>query len=296
MICAERKTLEIVRSLYPDIPDDRFVVDPLYLGGDGQPGFDCSNCRGRRRVFEMVRPANEVAKNSSFCHVALAPIEDLEVEKQHGDFCYLEIVDDHVGQVQTGIPVYEGVSSELISLFLKLKSDGVYDKEVVRARPETQCPVEFRGEGSALSIQQLTGIWVVSFGFAFVGLIVTFAMPIIRKRKKERVKSVVGYDQTGQRVQKLHREESWLNKKTIMTSTRRVFVSDEKMDSFASSQYTPSSKMSKMYTTRLNDDSSSIGDGDIAVKSVGQEQRQEDILSDQSDGFNSTNGRNFRYL
>ena len=35
-ICSERKNLETVRSLYPDIEDRHLVVDPVSLGGDGK--------------------------------------------------------------------------------------------------------------------------------------------------------------------------------------------------------------------------------------------------------------------
>jgi hypothetical protein len=109
------------------------------------------------------------------------------LEQQTGQFCTLEKSGDGIfGQVQTGIPIFEGVSSELISLFLKLKNDWVYDKEVLTARPESQCQVESRGEGSALSISQLTGIWVVSFGFAFFGLLVTFLSPLFKRCKTRR--------------------------------------------------------------------------------------------------------------
>lgn len=297
-ICAERKTLEIVRSLYPQINEKVFVIDPTYLGGDGLPGFNCPNCRSRRRVFEMVDPL-EAARNSSFCHLALAPLEDLEVEQQTGEFCKLGKSSDEIfGQVQTGMPVFEGVSSELISLFLKLKNDGVYDKEVLTARPESQCQVEFRGEGSALSISQLTGIWVVSFGFAFIGLLVTFLSPLFKRCRKKHVHSVIGYDQTGNRINKMERGDSWVNNKTFMTSTRRVFMSGDsavKLDD-----------PKQVYTIGLNDmdeDSSRLGDSrksssDFSLQRERAPERGASTQDDASVGsdFNSQNGQNYRYV
>jgi len=35
-ICSERKNLETVRALYPEIEDRHLVVDPFELGGDGK--------------------------------------------------------------------------------------------------------------------------------------------------------------------------------------------------------------------------------------------------------------------
>jgi hypothetical protein len=226
-ICSERKSMEIVRALYKDIPDKTFVVDPPSLGGDGKPGFVCANCEPRKRVFEFLDRDKAQNKDPLYCHAAIAPLEDLEVQKQNGEYCKLSAVGDVVGQVQTGMPVYEGVSAELISLLLKLKNDGVYDKELLAARPESQCAVVERGEGSALSIQQLTGIWVVSFGFAFVGLVVTFLMPRIERMRKKHVQSVIGYDQTGQRINMLERGDSWIHNKTIMKDEKRIFVGED---------------------------------------------------------------------
>lgn len=35
-ICSERKNLETIRALYPEIDDSNLVVDPIELGGDGK--------------------------------------------------------------------------------------------------------------------------------------------------------------------------------------------------------------------------------------------------------------------
>eukprot|EP00543_Licmophora_paradoxa_P011773 CAMPEP_0202475226 /NCGR_PEP_ID=MMETSP1360-20130828/92789_1 /ASSEMBLY_ACC=CAM_ASM_000848 /TAXON_ID=515479 /ORGANISM="Licmophora paradoxa, Strain CCMP2313" /LENGTH=403 /DNA_ID=CAMNT_0049102373 /DNA_START=536 /DNA_END=1747 /DNA_ORIENTATION=- len=302
-ICGERKTLEIVRALYPNITDDSFVKDPEYLGGDGLPGFVCSLCSSRRRVFQMIGPQS-AGKNNSFCHVAIAPLEDLEVEKQNGRFCNLSIVGDPVGQVQTGMPVYEGVSAELISLLLKLKNDGVYDKEVLAARPESQCPVDERGEGSALSIQQLTGIWVVSFGFALVGLLVTFLAPRIERCKKKHVQSVIGYDQSGQRINMLERGDSWIHNKTIMKNSKRVFLGEEFKDLSASDDGISVMDAASTYGRR-NNEALGFGTGDSTSEDpsfVGQKKTFQDTYEedeedddDEDDSFHSQNGKNYRY-
>ena len=225
-ICSERKTMEIVRSLYTNISDATFVVDPPSLDGDGKPGFICTKCEPRKRVFDFLDPV-KADKDPLYCHAAIAPLEDLEVFHQNSEYCALSPVGDVVGQVQTGMPVFEGISAEFISLLLKLKNDGVYDKELTAARPESQCPVVARGEGSALTIQQLTGIWVVSFGIAFVGILVTFFMPRIERIRKKHVHPVMGYDQTGQSINMLENGDSWIHNKTIMMGEKKIFVGDD---------------------------------------------------------------------
>jgi hypothetical protein len=293
-VCAERYNLNIVRSLNQHLPDSLFVEDPVYLGGDGKPGFACSNCASRTRVFNMIRSPAEVAKNSSYCNVAIAPLEDLQVEQKIGNFCKLApSTAGIVGQVQTGLPIYEGVSEVLISLFLKLKNDGVYDKEVITGRPDSQCPIEFRGEGSPLSISQLTGIWVVSFGFALAGLIVTFVSPLLNRNKERVIQPIIEYDQSGNRINILEDDdEEFVNNKTTLSDTGRVFVSSNRgQDSGLDT-----------YMINLNDDVGNIdsfrAEGDSSSsrsKNSKRSQPQESRPSD-DDSFTSQDGRNFRYL
>ena len=302
-ICVERKNLNIVRLLNPDVPDSVFVNDPLYLGGDGLPGFSCANCSSRTRVFEMIRFPAEVAKNDSYCNVAIAPLEDLQGEHQQGSYCNIDASNGGiVGQVQTGIPVYEGVSEELISLFLKLKNDGVYDKEVLAAKPDSQCPVVVRGEGSPLSVSQLTGIWVVSFGFAMLGLMVTFLTPVVRRYRKTNIQPVIGYDQSGNRINLLeHDDEQFLNDKTFTADNGKIFVSGSSRSTvdFVEPQ-------SQIYTIDLNDNSneSSIRLGDdsgpqrrqLSSSSERIHRRESRPDDDYDDEFEPLDGKNYRYL
>jgi len=196
-ICAERRTAEIVRSLKPELADAErfFAADPVDLGGDGLPGFNC--CGPRRKVFEMLDPVR-AQSDSRYCHVAIAPAEDLEVEQGRGEYCNLRAAGDTIGQVQIGMPVFERVSAEVTSLFLKMKNDGVLEKMLNVVRPEPNCPLPPGGDGTALTVQQLSGLWVVAFGFATLGLIVTFTSPWVNSwRQKAQRHPIVEYDQKG---------------------------------------------------------------------------------------------------
>ena len=193
----------------------------------GLPGFACANCSARSRVFDFLDLEKANTGNKLYCHAAFAPLEDLEVEQTRGSHCNKTIIGTRVGQVQTGIPVYEGVSQELISYFLNLKNDGVFDRLIKAAQPSKNCPKpNSGGEGSALSIAQLTGIWIVSFGFALLGLLVTCCQPRIDRRRKENVQSVHQYDQTGHRINILDKDDGWITSQSIVKRNKRIFVGD----------------------------------------------------------------------
>jgi len=170
--CCERKTMESILTALPQLDSSMFVVDPPELGGDGKAGFNCANCNSRERVFDMVDPS-KVMGNSSYCHAAISPQEDLEVLQADGKHCRLTIVGKPVQFTLIGFPIFEGVSPSLLSFFLRLKNEGLMDKATTAGRPVSKCPVDLGGEGSPLSISQLSGIWLVSFTFAFLGFIST---------------------------------------------------------------------------------------------------------------------------
>ena len=176
--CGERKTVSTVMKVMGI--EDRFVVDPIELGGDGNPGFNCPNCKSRTRVFDaMLRDID--ADDSSHCHAAIAPLEDLEVLQRTAVHCNKTAVGMPVGFVASGIPIFDGVFEELSSLLLRMRNDGSYEKALKASKPSNTCPSttsdDWAGTDIALSISQLMGIWVVSFGLAATGLLVTFGRP-----------------------------------------------------------------------------------------------------------------------
>lgn len=113
--------------------------------------------------------------------------------------------------------------------------------------------------------------------------------------KKKSIHYVIGYDQSGNRINKLERGDSWVNNKTFHTSTKRLFVSGD-------SNGEPGTRES-VYTVALNDmhdDSSRLGDINISGMVNQQKERAPDRgrPDDGSTGsdFHSQNGQNFRYL
>jgi hypothetical protein len=194
--CAERKNMEAIVSVYSNVKPSMFVTDPIELGGDGQPGFNCGSCSSRTLVFDMLDPDIAQSGDFSYCHAAIAPQEDLDVLQADGAHCNRAIVGTPIQYSQTGFPIFEKISPQLVSFFLRLKNEGIMDREILRSRPASQCPVEL-GEGSALTLSQLTGIWMVSFGFAFAGLCVAFCLPFSRRKSKARSKRVHKRDQNG---------------------------------------------------------------------------------------------------
>uniref|UniRef100_A0A7S4UM90 Ionotropic glutamate receptor C-terminal domain-containing protein n=1 Tax=Ditylum brightwellii TaxID=49249 RepID=A0A7S4UM90_9STRA len=167
-VCAERKVSEIITKLY-SIDREIFIPDPVDQGGDGLPGFNCPECAARTRIFDFMKQDN---KNSDlYCDVAIASLEDLEVLQSYGEHCNKTRIGDVLAHQSNGIPIYSDVSKELISLFHELENDGYMKRALNDAQPESTCP-ERTGEGTALTLQQMTGIWITTCSFALLGLVV----------------------------------------------------------------------------------------------------------------------------
>ena len=74
-ICAERKIANLLMDL--GIDGKHIVKDPISIGGDGQPGFNCPKCRSRERVFDYMRQSH--SDSSLYCNVAVSSLEDLDI-------------------------------------------------------------------------------------------------------------------------------------------------------------------------------------------------------------------------
>ena len=202
-ICAERKIANLLMDSF-GIDGKHIVKDPTSLGGDGRPGFNCPKCRSRERVFDMMRPSH--TDSSLHCNVAVASLEDLDILHRYGTHCDKVKVGDSIAYRTFGIPISDDKSDALVSLFHKLKSNGVMTKKLLAAAPQSTCP-EKGGEGSALNVKQLTGVWVITFGFALFALLVKFAA------RKSTGAKLLSRDEPGafRNERALRRVDQWMN-------------------------------------------------------------------------------------
>lgn len=207
-ICALRSTMEKVIPVY-GIDDVVFVNDPV----DGLPGFYCEgHCPdARRRVFDYLdlnlAKDEPVGPDALYCHVGLSMEDDLLLLQQDGQHCNKTMPEKTVLDQFWGVPVFQAISDELTTLLLTLTNENVLTKMIRDVEPQPKCSgvkITVADETSALNITQLTGIWVVSFGFAIIGLLISYLRPKIKKRhrrhKGHHVHVLHRWDQTGQRI------------------------------------------------------------------------------------------------
>ena len=188
--------MEIVLQRY-DIDPSIIVPDPPSLGGDGQPGFNCPNCKSRTRIFEMMRQTHN--DKSMYCNAAFANLEDLESLNARGAHCDKIKVGEPIAHNSIGLPIYDGIAPGLAALLHTMKNDGLLNKEYGFYQPSSRCP-ESGGEGSSLTVAQLTGIWMISFSFAFAGLIAKFIVDGTNRRQEKK---------KGMRYRALYRNDQW---------------------------------------------------------------------------------------
>jgi len=202
--CAERKIAKIAMESY-GIDPRKIVSDPIELGGDGQPGFNCPKCKARERVFTNMRQSH--SDPSLYCDAAIASEEDLDTLHRYEKHCNKVKVGDPITYRSLGIPIYDKHADALVSLLHKIKTDGVMTSTLKASRPESQCP-ETGGEGSALNVQQLTGVWVITFSFVLFALLARF---VSRPKRHLRCKQVENDSGGKERVLMLYRYDQWGN-------------------------------------------------------------------------------------
>jgi hypothetical protein len=203
-ICATRSVYESLSQIY-GIDGRNFAIDPPEIGGDGKPGFQCSLCESRQRVLDFTDPilANT---DSHYCHVAITYEDDLTVEQASGRHCNKTIVGTSLATVETGFPVFDGMSKQLVANFFQVRNLGIYDDAVLGAKPKSTCPLKrtVTDSGEGFTVADLTGIWTVSFGYALSGLVMAFCLPFCKRRIcRKRMKSVHRIDQNGERINRL---------------------------------------------------------------------------------------------
>merc|ERR1719491_1108317 len=138
---------------------------------------------------------------SVYCDAALVTLEDLEEHHGRGEHCEKKRVGDPISIMSLGFPIFDEKSETLVSLLQLTKNEGVLERELNLARPKNMCSNQERSvEGNALSIQQLTGIWVIVFGFAICGIMARLLNPMTKKlgeKESMKVKSLIRVDQWG---------------------------------------------------------------------------------------------------
>lgn len=182
---AARKNAELVINDF-GLDANQFVRDPIELGGDGGPGFNCPNCAARRRTIDFLDPL-KARTDDNYCHAALATSEELEVLQSDGLYCNLKVSGQPIAYKQFGFPISSPNSKALRSLFFTLKNNGVYERKKRDATPDHACPIT-ELKARSLTPYDLVGIWVMCAGFAIIGSIVSFIER--RKALKASAKSI----------------------------------------------------------------------------------------------------------
>jgi Ligand-gated ion channel len=210
--CTERQNVQFVTSLYHEITPSMFVVDPIAQGGDGLAGFACPTCLQRTRTFDMLDPYR-AQHDDRYCHAAIARMEDLQVLQSTAKHCNKTAVGQPLRSIPLGFPVYEKVRPALSAFVSILRNEGLYDKAMIAYQPRIRCSEYLQNEGSALGVSQLSGIWVISFGFAALGLLYAFSEWAYRKIYKLNytVEPIHKRDQKGVRMESFLKEPSWLS-------------------------------------------------------------------------------------
>jgi len=182
--CMVRTHIHQAQVMFPQLVDDAIVVDPIELGGDGLPGFSCNNCRPADLVLEKLDPV-KAKSDKSYCHAAITYDAPLEKHQEEGHHCTLKPV-QRLYSTQFGMPVASSVSRELTSLVLKLKNEGNYQRHLEQNRPQSRCGLDDAEDNdlSPISIEDLTGMWVVTFGVALVGVLCTLCERFGPKKPK----------------------------------------------------------------------------------------------------------------
>ena len=220
-ICASRSVYTLLEQIY-GIGVNNFVMDPPEIGGDSQPGFQCASCESRRRVLDFTDPVR-ADTDANYCHVAITYIDDLAAEQGAGRHCNKTIVGSTLAIAESGFPIFNGVSAQLVAHFLQLKNLGIYEKILLEARPISKCSVKSSKTGTSggegFTIADLTGIWTVSFGYAAAGLLMAFGLPLFNKCcKRNRIKAIHRIDQNGERINRLENPLEYASEENLQGS------------------------------------------------------------------------------
>ena len=203
--CADRKTMEVVINYFPTLlHEGLFVVDP----DDGLPGF-----RDKRLLmFDKMDVELATKYSNYFCHAAIGFQQDLEAEQGNGRHCNKTAVGKSLGYLSTGFPLSVTYKPNLKALFSKMINLNVLAIEAEKVDPDPNCDEvksQIRGETNSLSIEQLAGIWAVTFAFASMGLLIHYFKPwrrITVLSKKERL---------AKKIEKMNKEGKFVDTDSV---------------------------------------------------------------------------------
>lgn len=210
--CITRQRYDLMRSHYPNISPSSFVRDPVdkKIGFINSPNSNLTEMH--LRVLEQIHVdratvednQNLAVEDKQFCHAGLTLTEELEGEHHRGLQCDLVSVGPAVVPASLGFPIFSQVSEFVLAWLNEQKNTGLLEQEITAAQAQltSQCPVVNSNQQS-LSMKQLSGVWVLWFGFAFLGLIHTIFIKPLHLRYKRRhphkkyIEKFYKYDQYG---------------------------------------------------------------------------------------------------
>jgi hypothetical protein len=173
--------MRVILISYPNLlTESLFVADPI----DGLPGF-----LDKRSLTLDNLDVDKANTNSSYCHATISPVQDLEQEQGSGRHCNKSAVGKSLGSIVTGMPLSDRYRRNLKALFSKTLNLNVLARANNEERPKAKCSAvesQIRGEEKSMSIEQLAGIWFVTFAFAGMGLLTHYFKPWLKIRVKSR--------------------------------------------------------------------------------------------------------------
>ncbi|CAB9522496.1 expressed unknown protein [Seminavis robusta] len=214
--CATRQVAEVIAPLHNMDPSE-IVADPVSLGGDGLPGFQCPNCMSRSRALDFMKsPQQQQFAHTSntdehdeqlYCDAAFVSKEDLDAVHNMGKHCNKTYVGQPLAFESNGIPMYSELAAKMTPFLYSLKFDGTLHKIYQNAEPEQECDaVEGAGgDDPSLTVEQLIGIWGLTFAFVVAGLVSKGVIYLDKRRRKQNTGEVVRkeyyFDQWGNIVE-----------------------------------------------------------------------------------------------
>ena len=110
--------------------------------------------------------------SSVYCDAAIATSEDIEMMWANMLHCNKTSVGKPFTYVDKGIPMSDAITQPMTALLQKIKNRGEFHRLEKIFRPTPICPqTEMSEENMSLTVNQLSGLWVITAFFLIAGLI-----------------------------------------------------------------------------------------------------------------------------